>query len=105
MDSLVDLSQEHALQSVELRRHLLGEVLQVGRLDHLQTLTGKRRKWGKRGLKKEFHTKLQLRNILPSHWGRGQTTPPHWVSDRAIITGEKQTNRSLFIKKQEEKRC
>lgn len=38
MDILVDLSQKHALQSVELSRHLLGEVLQVCRLYHLQTL-------------------------------------------------------------------
>lgn len=38
VDVLVDLSQEHSLESVELRRHLLGEVLEVGRLDHLQTL-------------------------------------------------------------------
>lgn len=37
-DVLVDLSQEHALQSIELGRHLLGEVLQVSRLDHLQPL-------------------------------------------------------------------
>lgn len=39
---LVDLSQEHALQRVELCRHLLGEVLQVRRLDHLQTLKRKK---------------------------------------------------------------
>lgn len=32
---LVDLSQEHSLQGVELGGHLLGEVLQIGGLDHL----------------------------------------------------------------------
>ena len=34
------LSQEHPFERVELGRHLLGEVLQVGRLYHLQTLQG-----------------------------------------------------------------
>ena len=37
-DILVDLGQEHALQGVELCSHLLSEVLEVGGLDHLQTL-------------------------------------------------------------------
>lgn len=34
----VYLSQEHALEGIELGCHLLGEVLQVGGLDHLQAL-------------------------------------------------------------------
>ena len=33
-----DLGEEHPLERVELGRHLLGEVLQVGRLDHLEPL-------------------------------------------------------------------
>lgn len=36
---LIDLGKEHALECVELCGHLLGEVLQVSGLNHLQTLT------------------------------------------------------------------
>jgi len=33
-----DQCKEHTLQSIELSSHLVGEVLQIGRLDHFQTL-------------------------------------------------------------------
>ena len=42
-DVLIDLSQEHALERVELSGHLLGEVLQVGGLNHLQALPSNQR--------------------------------------------------------------
>ena len=34
-----DLRQKHSLERAKLGRHLLGEVLEVGRLDDLQTLS------------------------------------------------------------------
>lgn len=37
--SLVDLGQEHALQRIELRGHLLGEVLQIGWFNDLKALS------------------------------------------------------------------
>lgn len=95
MDVLVDLSQEHALESVELSRHLLGEVLEVGRLDHLQSLTDK--EVNKRGLTLKPNCKLFV--VAREEGSRKKRYHRHSVLDRAIITGEKQTNCSVFIKK------
>lgn len=92
MDILVDLSQEHPLQSVKLSRHLLGEVLQVSRLYHFQTLKDK--EGNKRHLVKK-KLKLKLKKQKKEKALRKRTVkkiPEYSLLDRAIITGEKQTN-------------
>lgn len=94
---LIDLSQEHALESVELCSHLLGEVLQVGWLYHLQTLATQNREENSRGLTFNKSVEKKLSVMLGSRTKMQVTQYSAW--NKAIITGEKQTSCKVFIRK------